>query len=278
MEKALKQGPVLCTAGPHQGRIGYLDDFGMDCAICPEVCCVKNCGRSRENCGFCTNTQKKHGTCPAMAIVYFGRIQFCSEYVFLPAEYCTNDFSTWELTCRILALEDQLGRMIASKKKALLFQELEYVRFLLYERTMYSAFSHNYGKNLLLLTDPNSKTFSARLYSDLICLGHRPWILEWMGLLHSPFSQQLPESLFLADELLLFLTSDTLDFLEHHPQQKTFFQRLICCGTPCIVLLLDLCKLPAYFPDKHPVKFYRGYEEGLKLLLERLTETSALEF
>ena len=120
MKKTLKKGPILCTAGPHQGRIGYLDDFGMDCTLCPEICCVKIFERSRESCSSCTDLLKKHGACPAMAIVYFGRIPFCSEYVFLPVEHCTNEISPRELVFRILALEEQLGRMSANKKKALL--------------------------------------------------------------------------------------------------------------------------------------------------------------
>lgn len=270
MKKTLKKGPILCTAGPHQGRIGYLDDFGMDCTLCPEICCVKICERSRESCSSCTDLLKKHGACPAMAIVYFGRIPFCSEYVFLPVEHCTNEISPRELVFRILALEEQLGRMSANKKKPLLFQELEYARSLLYEYTLLSAFSNSSGKNLLLGPQSNG-AISARIYSDLIGLGHRPWILGWTESLLSSASLPLQEGLTRADAVLFFLSSDTVHFLERHPQQRAFFQKLFRCGAPCIALLLEPCKMPAYLPDKNPIKFFRNYEEGFKLLLERLS-------
>lgn len=269
MNKALKKGPILCTAGPHQGRIGYLDDFGMDCTLCPEICCVKTCGGGRENCSICTDIQKHHGICPAMAIVYFGRIQFCSDYVFLPIEHCTNEISPRELVFRILTLEDQLGRINASQKKALLFQELEYARSLLYEHTLFSAFSRSPGKNLLL-GPQSSKPFSARLYSDLMALGHRPWILGWTESLLPTAPPQLLENLAQTDAVLFFLSSDTVRFLDRHPQQKAFFQKLLRCDVPCITLRIEPCKAPSYLPDKNPVEFSLDYEEGFQNLLERL--------
>lgn len=271
MEETLKYGPILCTAGPHKGRIGYFDDTDFDCDLCKESCCSHNCNSDDFECDSCSQNSCKNDNCPEFAIVYWGDMLFCSTYQIIPIHYCTNIIPMRVLHSRIEILRNKVSKSKDGKGKTNLLQELEYAQTIFYEKHILSNFCNKGGKKVFISHSSEDKGFANCLYADLVEQGHNPWLDEWDIKGGQSIPNEIQKGLQNADYVVVILSPSSVKSNWVSVEWQTLlWDEINSKQTKVIPLLLESCTIPPLLKVKKYIDFREDYQLGLNYLLKSM--------
>lgn len=264
----LEYGPILCTQGPHKGRIGYYDDEEIDCDLCEEKCCFATCTKDID-CEECPDYPEDGRNCRELAIVYWGDPLLCSEYSMIPMEYCTNTIPMQALACRTEALQSSIARAKDNKRKAKLLLELEYVQKLFYEKHIQSIFVEQKGKKLFISHSSKDKAFANCLYADLVEKGHNPWLDERDIRAGASIPTEIQKGLSSADYILVLLSPNSVasEWVKAE-WEALFWEEMNTRKIKVIPLLIEDCEIPTFLKVKKYIDFRQNYLKGMNQLLQ----------
>ena len=259
MKEHLEYGPILCIDGPHKGRIGYLDNFDVDCTTCKNDCLLDE-------------DDDTEPLCEELAVIYWGDILACTTYELIPPEHCSNTIPMEALINRINILESQTARMNETKKKALLLQELSYAQILFYEKHIHSETTKTTGHKLFISHSSKDKAWANCLFADLVEHGHTPWLDDRNIKAGESIPKEILSALESSDYLLLILTPDSVNSSWVSTEWQTLFWNEINKQKTIIIpLLLSDCEIPLFLATKKYIDFRENYQQGLITLLKAIS-------
>jgi TIR domain len=237
-------GPVYVTKGPHEGRVGYLDDTVAK-------------GRTT------------HG------IVYFGLMGITAQHSQIPLSYLRH-INTSDLLSR----HEELWRRLTPYSKNPLqgserVESLEEIALVLGQlgNRMFDAQFHNRhdGARIFLSHASADKVFVRGLAVDLTALGYRPWLDEWEILGGESIPSRISEGLEEADFVLVVLSkSSTASLWVESEWQAKYWKEISERQVFIVPLLLDDCSIPTLLAPKKYIDFRGDYSEAIEALAKSL--------
>lgn len=111
------------------------------------------------------------------------------------------------------------------------------------------------------------KVVANKLYSDLIELGHSPWLDEWNINVGECIPSKIQEGLNDSDYVVLLLSKRSVDSSWVDKEWKAKYWEEVGCGKSILLpVLIEKCNIPSLLKTKKYADFSKSYELGLAKL------------
>lgn len=245
-------GPVKVIAGPHKGRIGYLDDEE---------------GRS----GF----------------VYFGDYFLAPRYHRIQLRYLANI-----TTADLIERREVLWRLLHKPSNVRPYgdpkdseefiehlTEIHYVQEQLTDRMFTARLVRTTGKRVFISHSSRDRQFAVWLSVDLASHGHQPWLDEWKIKVGDSIPKAIADGLDTCDFVVVVLSENAVrsKWVEREWHEK-YWDEVSSGQIIVIPVLLRNCNVPRFLKSKKYADFTSSYNEGLEDVLVALSGRSNKDF
>ena len=239
-------GPVKVIAGPHKGRIGYLDDEE---------------GRS----GY----------------VYFGDYFLVPQFHLIQFRYLANITTAdlmerREVLWRLLRLPSNV-RPYGDRDDPEAFiehlTEISYVQEQLMDRMFTARLIKTTGKRVFISYSSKDKQFATWLSVDLVNHGHQPWLDEWKIRAGESIPKAIADGLDACDFVVVVLSENAIQskWVEREWHEK-YWDEVSSGKIIVIPVLLRECEIPRFLKTKKYADFTDSYNDGLEDVLVALAD------
>ncbi|MCE5232730.1 MAG: toll/interleukin-1 receptor domain-containing protein [Mizugakiibacter sp.] len=243
----LDWGPVKVLAGPHKGRIGYLDDTE---------------GRS----GY----------------VYFGTFMLALRSNRIQLRYLapitTADLmQRHEVLFRVLHMPSNVrpyGDLNDPEEFIDHLLEYSFVQEQLMDRMFTARLAQSSGKKVFISHSSKDKQFATWLSVDLANRGHQPWLDEWKIKAGQSIVKAIANGLDDCDFVIVVLSENSVQsrWVEREWHEKCWDE--VSSGRISVIpVLLEECEIPRFLKTKKYADFTGSFNDGLEDVLIALSDS-----
>lgn len=247
-EHGFSWGPVKVVAGPHKGRIGYLDDEQ---------------GRS----GY----------------VYFGDYFTALRSHLIQFRYLANITTSdlmerREVLARLLHMPSNVrpyGDLDDPDDYIEHLSELAYVQEQLMDRMFTARLTEAAGKKVFISHSSKDKQFATWISVDLANRGHQPWLDEWKIKAGESIPKAIANGLDDCEFVIVVLSENAIQsrWVEREWHEK-YWDEVSSGKISVIPVLLRKCEIPRFLKTKRYADFTDSYNDGLEDVLVTLADSS----
>jgi hypothetical protein len=123
-------------------------------------------------------------------------------------------------------------------------------------------------RNVFLCHSSNDKHFVRKIWSDLVNVGHRPWLDEFEIKVGDSIIDKIESGITEAGYLILFLSSSSIESNWVMKEWNSALARQVSSNNIRVIpALIENCTLPSMLADLKYADFRESYNDGLAELL-----------